>query len=188
MTRLTPNGSRAAQFVALRLGPSSMTVGPARMPRPDRGKAMKRRTKTRSKAGKSVRYKSATVKRRRTLAKTVPGRRSAMTAQDLEIARLTRERDELLEQQTATAEVLRVISRSSADIQPVFDAMLVNAVRVCGAVFGGICRWDGHKLRHVAISLCSHQTQGHDRQRWFPADRWGGNQKPRRSCRDRDSR
>jgi FixJ family two-component response regulator len=57
---------------------------------------MKRRTKARSKAGKSVRYKSATVKRRRTLAKTVPGRRSAMTAQDLEIARLTRERDELL--------------------------------------------------------------------------------------------
>jgi GAF domain len=98
-----------------------------------------------------VRYKSATVKRRRTLAKTVPGRRSAMTAQDLEIARLTRERDELLEQQTATAEVLRVISRSSADIQPVFDAMLENAVHVCGAVFGGICRWDGHKLRHVAI-------------------------------------
>ena len=47
--------------------------------------------------------------------------------------------------------MLRVISRSSADIQPVFDAILERAVRVCDAVGGGICRWDGHKLHHVAV-------------------------------------
>ena len=111
---------------------------------------MKRRTKARGKAGKSARYKSATVKRRRTPPKGVPGRRSATTAQDLEIARLARERDEALEQQAATSEVLHVISSSPGDLEPVFAAMLANAVRISGAKFGIIHSWDGEYLRLLA--------------------------------------
>ena len=66
----------------------------------------------------------------------------------------TRELTELLEQQTATSEVLKVISSSPGDLEPVFATMLENAVRICDATFGNIYRWDGDALYLVA----SHNT------------------------------
>src|SRR5262245_37596351 len=62
----------------------------------------------------------------------------------------TRDSDlvEAREQQTATSEILRVISSSPTDVQPVFDALAESAVRLCGAAFSGVFRFDG-KLLHL---------------------------------------
>jgi hypothetical protein len=66
------------------------------------------------------------------------------------LMRVTRERDDSLQQQTATSDVLQVISRSPGDLQPVFETNLENAVRICDATFGNIYRWDGNAPSLVA--------------------------------------
>jgi GAF domain-containing protein len=53
---------------------------------------------------------------------------------------------EALEQQTATSEILRVISSSPTDLQPVFDTIVAHAVRLCNGQFGTLHRFDGHAL------------------------------------------
>jgi class 3 adenylate cyclase/putative methionine-R-sulfoxide reductase with GAF domain len=57
---------------------------------------------------------------------------------------------EALEQQTATSEVLQVISSSPGDLQPVFATMLANMVRVCNATLGSVYRFDGDAFRFIA--------------------------------------
>ena len=68
----------------------------------------------------------------------------------IENTRLLNELRQSLEQQTATADVLRVISSSPGELEPVFEAMLKNAVHVCDAKFGNIYRWDGDSLHLLA--------------------------------------
>ena len=64
----------------------------------------------------------------------------------------TRELSEALEQQTATSEVLQVISRSPGELEPVFKAMLENAVRICGAEYGAMFRFENGAFHPAAVS------------------------------------
>jgi GAF domain-containing protein len=63
----------------------------------------------------------------------------------------TRELSESLEQQTATSDVLRVISSTPGELKPVFQAMLENAVRICDATFGNLMLYDGNMYRFAAL-------------------------------------
>jgi len=57
---------------------------------------------------------------------------------------------EALEQQTATSEILRVISRSHTDVQPVFDTIVRSAVTLCDGLFGALFQFDGEMIHPVA--------------------------------------
>jgi two-component system, NtrC family, sensor kinase len=68
-----------------------------------------------------------------------------------EVQARTRDLAESLQQQTATSEVLQIISSSPGELEPVFQAMLENATRVCGAKFGIMNLYDGDSFESVAL-------------------------------------
>jgi GAF domain-containing protein len=108
---------------------------------------MRRRSRAGGEPAKTRRRKTATLKRRNA-PKAV--RRLFASGHEAEVARLTRERNEAVEQQTATSKVLQVISSSPGDLQLVFETMLGEAVRICDAKFGNIFSRHGEGMHLVA--------------------------------------
>jgi two-component system, NtrC family, sensor kinase len=106
---------------------------------------MSRRSRASPERVKSRHRKTTTPKR--------PGLRDPSATEhktQSDLAQLTRERDEALEREKATAEMLRVISSSPGELAPVFQAILANAVRLCEAKFGNFFLHEGGALRVVA--------------------------------------
>ena len=68
----------------------------------------------------------------------------------IENTRLFQELTESLEQQTATSDILAVISSAPTELQPVFDTIAQNSVKLCGALFGSVYRFDGELIHMVA--------------------------------------
>ena len=95
------------------------------------------------------------VKRRRTAKvktrKTSAANTSIAIRKEQLLERLTRERDEAVDQQAATAEVLDVISSSPGQLETVFHTILANATRLCGAKFGTLYLRDGNSFRAAAF-------------------------------------
>ncbi len=82
----------------------------------------------------------------------------------IENTRLLDELRDSLERQTATTEVLKVISGSPGELEPVFNAMLENAIRICEAKVGNLFLWDGGDFRAVAVHGASDYAE------WFRRD------------------
>jgi GAF domain-containing protein len=78
-------------------------------------------------------------------------RRLSASSKDTEVARLARELAEALQQQTATSEVLEVISKSPNDLEAVFHSVLANAVRLCEAKLGFLNRYDRDRWAIAAV-------------------------------------
>jgi two-component system, NtrC family, sensor kinase len=101
---------------------------------------IKRRTTTRRRTVKAPPHKAPTATRHR--GASVAGLKK-------KVALLARDRSEALEQQAATSEILRIISNSPNDAQPVFDTIARSTARLCKAQFCYVFRFDG-KLIHFA--------------------------------------
>jgi two-component system, NtrC family, sensor kinase len=110
---------------------------------------MRRRSRAGGKTVKTRRRKTLTLKRGNA-PKTVRNRGASIAGQETEVARLARERDEALERQTATAEILKIISASPTELQSVLEVVVKSAARFCEADDVTIFELDGQDLHAVA--------------------------------------
>src|SRR6516162_99282 len=126
---------------------------------------MRRRSKAAGNPAKSQRRK-VVMPKRRSAPESVGARGSSVAGQETEVARLTRELNEAREQQIATADVLKVISGSPTDVQPVFDMIAESAARLCDGQFCFVYRFDGQLLHFVAHHSLTPEVFEMNRRAW----------------------
>jgi len=132
------------------LSPATMPPSYARVA------AMKRRSRAGSKPAKARRHRAVKPKGR-SAPKAVPRRGSVPAGQETEVARLTGELDDALRRETATSDVLKIISRSTFDLQMVLNNLIETAATLCEAHRGVIFRRDGDTYHGVAFYNASEE-------------------------------
>src|SRR6516164_4089050 len=124
---------------------------------------MRRRSRAGGKSTESQRRKTTKLERRNA-PKAVRSRKS--TGPETAVARLTRELKEAREQQIATGDVLKVISGSPTDVQPVFDMIAESARRLCDGQFCFVYRFDDQLLHFVAHPSLTPEVFEMNRRAW----------------------
>ena len=112
---------------------------------------MTRGTGTNSRAVKKPSRKAATLRRAPKTASSSAQSTPSIDEPQEQIDRLRRERDEALEQLAATSKVLEMISSSTEDLRAIFESILINATRICGASFANLALIEGDELKAAAI-------------------------------------
>jgi two-component system, NtrC family, sensor kinase len=127
-------------------------------------------TRRRATSRKPAKAQHRSRAKRGSTSKPARNRRVSALGKDTEVARLARERDDAVEQLSATSEILKVISSSPRELQAVFAAILANAVRICAAKFGILTLYEGdcvfravamHNLPPVHAQRVAERRDGH---------------------------
>src|ERR1700730_13188369 len=118
-------------------------------PKPPQEGGMKPHNKTGRE--EKERYRKTTKLKRRKAPTAARGRGSSAADLQEQLDRQTRELVDAREQQAATTEILRVISSSPTDVQPVFDTVVRSAVRLCDGLIGALNTFDGELMQVGAV-------------------------------------